>query len=143
MTEEENKVQTLLLEYFKQRFTWEDSAYKEFQRLKQTGENGLSVFKDFKPQLEEIYSEFLTEKERKYTLSYNKIGSEPYFDPKFERIDTITTKSKSKIIIHTIMDRNNSEQKNEYVFIKKAGIWKLDNKKTFWDFKGKWESTML
>ena len=143
MTEDETKVIEKLKDYFSKRYEWEDSAYKELQRLKELGENHFKVFKDFKPKLDEIYSNFLTTKERKYTLAYNKIGSEPYYDPKFEEIETTETKTKSKIIVRTKMNRNNSSQNNEYVFLKKDGLWKLDNKKTYWDFKEKWESTLL
>ena len=143
MTEEENLVKELLLEYFRQRHECETWAYQEMERLKAAGEQYLSVFKELQPKLENIYNQFLTPKERKYTLAYNKIGSEPYFDPKHERIDSVTTRNKNRMVVRTTMSRNNSDQENEYIFLKKAGEWKLDNKKTYWEFKGKWESTML
>lgn len=143
MTKDERLVEKLLLVYISERYKWETDAYNEMERLEKIGEDKFQVFKEFKPKLQNIYNRFLSTKERKHTLSYNKIGSTPYYNPKTELITKVDTKTKSKIIIQTEQTDQTNNRPNEYVFIKKNSEWKLDNKKTYWAFKEKWENAQL
>lgn len=126
-----------------ERHKWEVDAYAEMERLSSLGEDKFTVFKIFRPRLENIYERYLTNRERKYTLAFNKIGSEPYYDPNIESITEIIPKGPSKIIIRTIKKESSGDRPNEYVFKSFNSEWKLDNKKTYWNFKEKWESTLL
>jgi len=143
MTEEESIVVDLLKTYFQKRNEVDIWAYQESEKRRSRGENNLEVFSELRPKLETIYNDFLTPKERKQTLAFNRIGSSPYFDPQFESIESVVTNNSKKITVRTIMSRNNSETPHEYVFLKVDGKWKLDNRKTYWKFKDKWESDML
>jgi hypothetical protein len=87
MTEDEETVVRLLKDYFLKRNQLEVKAYQEMEILKEQGENSLKIFDSYRPELESIYNEFLTKKDRKYTLAYNSLSSEPKFDPEHERIE--------------------------------------------------------
>ena len=143
MTEEESIVVDLLKTYFRKRNEVDIWAYQESERRKSIGANPVEVFAELKPKLESIYNEYLTSKERKQTLSYNRIGSSPYFDPECESIESVLTNNNKKITIRTVMSRNNSKTPHEYIFLKEEGKWKLDNRKTYWIFNEKWESDQL
>lgn len=143
MTTSETQVSSLLKSYIMERYKWEVDAYAEMERLSNIGEDKFTVFKVFRPKLEEIYERYLTDRERKYTLAFNKIGSDPYYNPNIESITEVLSKGKSKIIIRTIKKKSVGDRLNEYVFKKSKSEWKLDNKKTYWNFKKKWESALL
>jgi len=143
MTESEETVTQLLKSYFKKRNEIDIWAYSELERIKSEGEKFTKAFELLKPKLDSIYHEFLTKKERKRTLSYNNIGSEPKFDPLLEQIESVETKNRNRIIVSTLMERNDSKMPHQYVFLKENGTWRLDNRKTYWAFKEKWESAPL
>ena len=143
MTKDELEVKNLLLEFMKERNRWDVESYNELIKAKDANLNTSDVFVQFQPKLQSIYDKFLSAKERKYTLSFNSISSNPSYDSAAENIVEIITKNKNRIVIRTIKKDIVSERPNEYVFIKQNSVWKLDNKKTYWKFKEKWESTQL
>ncbi|MFZ1790838.1 MAG: NTF2 fold immunity protein [Saprospiraceae bacterium] len=143
MTKDELEVKNLLLEFMKERNRWDVESYNELIIAKDANLNTSDVFVQFRPKLQSIYDKFLSDKERKYTSSFNSISSNPSYDPAAENIEEIITKNKNRIVIRTIKKDIVSERPNEYVFIKQNSVWKLDNKKTYWKFKEKWESTQL
>ena len=109
MTESEETVTQLLKSYFTKRNEIDVWAYSELERLKSEGEKFTKAFELLKPKLDSIYRDFLTKKERKRTLSYNNIGSEPKFDPLLERIESVETKNKNKIILMKIETKNEKD----------------------------------
>ena len=143
MIADEKIVSELLLKYITERHHCEIRAYNELKFADDTERDVVEIFEEYQPILEAVYLNYLTKKERQSTLAYDRIGSDPYYDPQCEMIESFEREHDSKIIVQTKVLRNNSVQLNKYVFLLEAEKWKLDNKKTFWSSRNEWEITIL
>ena len=135
-------VKSKLVEYFDVMNKWETNAYQELQKDKANISHFKQTFSNAKVELDKIYSIYLTSKERKQTSSHGSLGDTPTYDSDLEKIVGCTKKSSNRIEVLTF--KNDIHQsKNQYVFLKQNGEWKLDNKKTYWTHKSKWGSVTI
>ncbi|MFT3679052.1 MAG: NTF2 fold immunity protein [Ferruginibacter sp.] len=137
-------VSKLLLDFFVEMHQWEINAYKRLQEREKMNdyEQIKDAFKIAAEEVQVIYAKYLTNKPRKYTVRGNGLSSRPAYDPAGEEIKFAAQKTKSRIEIETLQ-KDPVNLKHSYVFLKQNGEWRIDNKKTFWNFKDKWESTII
>jgi len=135
-------VSKLLLDFFAEMHKWETIAYERLQENKDDYEHFKNCFKQANEEVQVIYAKYLTNKPRKYTVRGNSLSSKSAYDIINEEIKFITQKTKNRIEIETLQ-KGSVDLKHSYVFLKQNDEWKLDNKKTFWNFKDKWESTII
>ncbi len=141
--DEIEKVKEKLISYFHKMNKWETENYAKLQsRDDEDPDHFKQVFANAKIELDSIYKEYLTPKERKLTSSHNSLRNPPQYDATIETITSCIMKKNNRIEIETF--KNDAiELKNQYVFLKKEGEWRLDNKKTYWNHKNKWESVPI
>lgn len=131
-----------LISYISIMNKWETENYTELQSKKGDIAHFKQTFVNAKIELDNIYKDYLTQKDRKQTSSHRSLGDPPQYDPDIESIVNCKKISNSRIEIETFKNEL-SGYKNQYVFLKKNGEWRLDNKKTFWTHKNKWESVPI
>lgn len=135
-------VKEKLISYFSIMNKWESENYAKLQIKKSDAVHFKQTFADAKIELDSIYKNYLTLKDRKQTSSHRSLGDPPQYNPNIESIVNCVKISKSRIEIETFKNEL-SGYKNQYVFLKKSDEWRLDNKKTFWTHKNKWESVPI
>lgn len=141
MTDEE-QVKQILIEFFKEMNHWENYSYSRLQEKKDDMKHFKDTFEIARVELQKIYDKYLTKKKRVFTTRHSSLGNPPAYDYLIEDLKQITTKSKKRIEVETF--KNDAVGlRNQYVFLKEDGEWKIDNKKTYWNHKGKFESTII
>jgi len=141
MTDEE-QVKQILIDFFKAMNVWETKAYARLQENKDDIDHFKNSFELARKELQTVYDKFLTTKTRVYTTRHSSLGNPPAYNYLIEDIQQVTIKSKKRIEVETF--KNDAVGlKNQYVFLKEDGEWRIDNKKTFWNHKGKFESTII
>ncbi len=141
MTDEE-KVKEILTDFFKKMNHWETKAYSRLQLKKGDMTHFKQSFELAREELQKVYDKYLTKKKRVFTTRYNNLGNPPAYDYLTEDILQVIIKSKKRIEVETF--KNDAVGlKNQYVFLIEDGEWRIDSKKTYWNHKGKFESTII
>ncbi len=135
-------VSSLLEAFFKEMNEWETEAYYILSQKEVDAEHMIQTFKITGVSLKIIYDKYLTDKIRLRTTRFNNISSKPNYNTETEKIVHSLQKTKNKIEIETFQN-NEIELRHQYVFLKENDQWKLDNKKTLWPFKSRWESAII
>lgn len=141
MTDEE-KVKQILTDFFKEMNHWESKAYSRLQANKEDIKHFKQSFELAREELQKVYDKYLTTKKRVFTTRHNNLGNPPAYDHLNEDIQQVSVKSKKRIEVETLKNDVVS-LKNQYVFLIEGGEWRIDNKKTYWNHKGKFESTII
>lgn len=135
-------VREKLIAYMTEMHEWETKHFNRLQEKKGDAIHLKQTFAEASEELSGIYQRHLTPKDRKYTSKDGSLKQPPEYDVDSEIIEECLQKNKNRIEIRTLHSEA-VETENQYVFLKKNNEWLLDNKKTFWPHKDKWESTVI
>jgi hypothetical protein len=139
---DEELVKNTLIDFFKEMNLWEKESFSLLEQKNGNVEHIKETFNTAKISLELIYNKFLTKKKRVFTTRYNSLKCPPEYDHFIETIKDIAIKNSKRIELETVKN-GVTGQRNQYVFLKEDGQWKIDNKKTYWNHKNKYESTTI
>jgi hypothetical protein len=137
----EEQIKIILENFFTEMNKWEVEAHARLQVNPKDPNHIKETYEIARIGLQDIYDRFLTKKDKKNTR-YNFLQSPPEYDYLLESITSIIIKSKKKIEVETYKN-NHAPLKNQYVLLLDDEEWKIDNKKTFWTFKGRFESVPI
>ncbi|MBB6053145.1 NTF2 fold immunity protein [Armatimonas rosea] len=120
---------------------WETSTWQAYQEAKDNGDQiAYAIFEDSKEPLKTIFEKYCTRRDRPYgRYSENSLPSFSHpsdYDPENEHIVEVIYASPRRVIISTHKPNKalpSARTVTEYVLLKKAGEWRVDNKKILYD----------
>ncbi|WP_268847233.1 NTF2 fold immunity protein [Flavobacterium aestivum] len=139
---DEEQVKKILIDFFIEMNKWETDSYSMLEQNSLDVNHVNETFAISKVGLQKIYDKYLTKKKRVYTTRDGSLGNPPAYNHLIENIKEVAIITKNRIVIETIKE-DIIKFRNQYVFLKEGGEWKIDNKKTYRNHKEKFESTTI
>ena len=113
---------------------WETATWQTYQKAEEAGDISNSYWEQAQPSLRTIFDQYCTPKDRPYGRSGFSHPSD--YDPVNEKIVEMTFPSSRKALVTTHKPSPtlpSTLRVTEYVMLKKAGEWRVDNKKIVYD----------
>lgn len=136
-----------LLQYMTARNKWGVKSHKRLEQYeKKFGKitGSTKAFELARQELQPIMDEFYTARDHGRYLPGKALSDPPEYDPNDEKVVDVMQKSPKRIEIKTERIKYPKPGLNyQYVLLKQNDEWRLDSRKVFFKFKGKWTSVAL
>src|SRR5688572_16036712 len=138
---ETEKAKGVLLEFIREMHDWEVEAHN-FYVSNREEISMKEAYQVINRSLDLVFEKYLSAKVRRNTR-HGTISHPPDYNPQTEVVVSVTARSGTRIDIETLARLKSESLQFLYVMLKEEAGWKIDHKKCFHTFKGKWESAIL